>query len=168
MICQQVQFFQMGSSNSIIFNNFKIDNEKNSSFTPLINTHKWKIWILHMYLGLLMTMSYYQDNDSKTFNYFCPVPGPSLSRRPLLRLLPHDFPPDTRYLQNTQPIHIQTPITTKTSVLAMHSPQKSYPLLQVLLKTELFTIILTASSIMFIQSKKKKNYLPAFSLKPLL
>lgn len=39
----------------------------------------------------------------------------------------------------------------------MHSPQKSYPLLQVQLKTELFTIILTASSIMFIQSKKKKK-----------
>lgn len=87
---------------------------------------------------------------------------------PLIYLYCDNFPPDTRYLQKTQPIHIQTPITTKTSVLAMHSPQKSYPLLQVQLKTELFTIILTASSIMFIQSKKKKNYLPPFSLKPLL
>lgn len=76
---------------------------------------------------------------------------------PLIYLYCDNFPPDTKYLQKTQPIHIQTPITTKTSVLAMHSPQKSYPLLQVQLKTELFTIILTASSIMFIQSKKKKK-----------
>lgn len=54
----RVQFFQMGSSSLIIFNNFKIDSE--FFFIkppPQINTQKWKIWILHMSLGL-----FYNDN----------------------------------------------------------------------------------------------------------